>query len=347
MTSPEAAEELAQALSAVGLTVIRMGSTQAPPAIPTFSEYIAKASTAATPVQRESYRTYWRVTEQAWAARRLNEVTPIEISGLMNDHKQRAVRRSNWREGCGAARNLLHAIRCLYSYAEQDGLIRPSANPARKVKMPRRLESPRHALTPEQISDLGRVACETGDDVELDALIVRLHIETACRRGAVLRLSINDLSTDDSTVRLHHKGDVITWHPITPMLMRRLHKHFEHRGGTSAEAGDQVLRTRRGNPIGDRRYDNLHERFHTYLPWAAAKQVTSHWLRHTTLTFVEREFGEAVARRYAAHRDPGTTATPTYTKASLPECALALEAVTGQPHPLARRDVWNAAGSLE
>lgn len=108
------------------------------------------------------------------------------------------------------------------------------------------------------------------------------------------------------------------------------------RGGSSAKAKHRVLRTRSGNPITGRRYDNLHGRFRRYLPWADAKGVTVHWLRHTTLTFVEREFGEAVARRYAAHRDSGTTATPIYTKASLVECARALVAVTGQPHPLAR-----------
>ncbi|WP_280230910.1 site-specific integrase [Nocardia cyriacigeorgica] len=204
--------------------------------------------------------------------------------------------------------------------------------------MPTKLDSTRHALTPQQVADLGRVASQTGNDVELDALIVRLHVETACRRDAALRLQVQDLSLDDCTVLLHHKGGVDAWHPISPLLAQRLVEHVDHRGGTTAQAAQQVLRTRTGRPITSRRYDNLHGRFRSHLPWAAAKGVTVHWLRHTTLTFVEREFGEAVARRYAAHKDPGTTATPIYTKASLVECAHALVAATGQPHPLTQND---------
>ena len=45
---------------------------------------------------------------------------------------------------------------------------------------------------------------------------------------------------------------------------------------------------------------------------AAAQNVSTHWLRHTTLTWVERHFGYAVTRAYAGHsgkNDAGTTTT--------------------------------------
>ncbi|WP_433566606.1 hypothetical protein ACQP1O_16225 [Nocardia sp. CA-151230] len=66
--------------------------------------------------------------------------------------------------------------------------------------------------------------------------------------------------------------------------------------------------------------------------------MSAHWLRYTTLTFVEREFGYAVSRAYAGHLEPtyGDGATYTYVRASLSEIAEALTAVTGMPHPLAR-----------
>jgi hypothetical protein len=72
------------------------------------------------------------------------------------------------------------------------------------------------------------------------------------------------------------------------------------------------------------------------LPWVATQQISRHWLRHTTLTWVERNFGYAAARASAGHADnahAGTTAT--YVRASLPEIAAALAALTGEPHPLA------------
>ncbi len=57
---------------------------------------------------------------------------------------------------------------------------------------------------------------------------------------------------------------------------------------------------------------------------------------HTTLTWVERNFGYAVARAYAGHAESGNAGTTaTYVRANLPEVATALAALTGEPHPLA------------
>ena len=71
------------------------------------------------------------------------------------------------------------------------------------------------------------------------------------------------------------------------------------------------------------------------LPWVATQQISTHWLRHTTLTWVERNFGYAVARAYAGHTDSGNEpgATATYVRATLQEVAAALAALTGEPHP--------------
>jgi hypothetical protein len=54
------------------------------------------------------------------------------------------------------------------------------------------------------------------------------------------------------------------------------------------------------------------------------------------LTWVERNFGYAVARAYAGHTDSGsdTGATSTYVHASLAEVAATLATLTGDPHPL-------------
>jgi integrase/recombinase XerC len=63
---------------------------------------------------------------------------------------------------------------------------------------------------------------------------------------------------------------------------------------------------------------------------------------HTILTWVERNFGYAVARAYAGHTGSGseTGATATYVRASLAEVAAALAALTGEPHPLATGEGW-------
>ena len=91
-----------------------------------------------------------------------------------------------------------------------------------------------------------------------------------------------------------------------------------------------------------RRYDHLWRRIGQQLPWVAVQHVSTHWLRHTTLTWVERNFGYAVARAYAGHsarNDAGTTLT--YVRAEIPEVAAALAALTGEPHPLAAVTDWH------
>ena len=57
-----------------------------------------------------------------------------------------------------------------------------------------------------------------------------------------------------------------------------------------------------------------------------------HWIRHTTLTWVERNFGYAVAKAYAGHTDTGSDAgaTATYVRATSQEVAAALAALTGE-----------------
>jgi integrase/recombinase XerC len=97
---------------------------------------------------------------------------------------------------------------------------------------------------------------------------------------------------------------------------------------------EQLLRYADGRPIASRRYDHLWEWVGRQLPWAATQQISTHWLRHTTLTWVERNFGYAVAHAYAGHTGNSGDATGTYIRAGLPEIALALEAMTGEAHPL-------------
>lgn len=74
--------------------------------------------------------------------------------------------------------------------------------------------------------------------------------------------------------------------------------------------------------------------------------MTTHWLRHTTLTWVERNFSYAIARAYAGHFEHSgeVGATVTYVKAGIHEVATALAALTGEPHPLARQEILHAHG---
>jgi integrase len=224
-------------------------------------------------------------------------------------------------------------MRCLYKHAVADGHISEADNPARKVDKPRRLTSTRRAVPDARLAEINHIAATTGDDPTLDTLLLRLHTETACRRGGALALRPADLDPDQCLILLHEKGDTVRWQPVSPTLMAHLQQHARER---HAPPGGQLLRYPSGRPITYRRYDHLWLRIGKHLPWVATQQISTHWLRHTTLTWVERSFGYAVARAYAGHTGSDNDATTTtYVRANIHEVAGALAALTGEPHPVA------------
>jgi integrase/recombinase XerC len=180
---------------------------------PLIADYILRVSEAVSNGTRRVYSSYWKRVTTAWGSRRLTEVTALDISRLAEQARADAVRRANSTGGRGAAEHMLAALRCVYKYAVADGIIRPSDNPAARVTKPRRLPSTRRALPDDRLGEICRVAARTGNDPALDALLLRLHIETACRRGGALALTTQDLDAEQSLIRLHEKGGTIAGSP--------------------------------------------------------------------------------------------------------------------------------------
>jgi integrase len=181
-----------------------------------------------------------------WGSRRLDEPTPSEIRQLMTWVKTHVVARRNARGGRSAQEHLVAALRCLYQRAVEDGLIAEADNPARKVAKPRRLPSTRRAVPESRLAEINQAAATTGDDPELDTLLLRLHTETACRRGGALALRLADLDPDQCLVLLREKGETVRWQPVFPTLMARLVRHGQDR---HAPEGGQLLRYADGRPI--------------------------------------------------------------------------------------------------
>ena len=166
----------------------------AAPQVPTFADYIPQVSQAVSDGTHRVYATYWNRVVGAWGPRLITEPSPLEISQLAQDIKANIVPRRNARGGRSAAEHLIGALRCMYNHAVADGLLSEADNPAARVPKPRRLPSSRMALPASRLAEISTVAASTGDDPALDALIIRLHSETACRRGGALALTPQDLT---------------------------------------------------------------------------------------------------------------------------------------------------------
>ncbi|WP_280261932.1 site-specific integrase [Nocardia abscessus] len=262
----------------------------------------------------------------------MSEPTTREIEELMDAHQIRSRGRANSRGGESAAENLLSALRHIYKHAERDRLIDASSNPAAAARLPGRRAGKGDVLSSEQLREVIRVASSTGDDPELDELIVMLHIQTACDRQAVIDLALHDLDRDNCLVRLRTRGGGFHWHPVSPRLMAALGKHAERRGGEKVT--HRVLRKRNGRPISYRRYDGLWNRVRENLPWARELEVTTYSITETVRANVRQLFGETVERAYVGqhHED---TAVLTHLRGDIIE---ALMTITGEPHPLARTE---------
>ncbi|MEV7038399.1 site-specific integrase [Amycolatopsis sp. NPDC051061] len=305
---------------------------------PTFAEYIAKVERAVSPGARRTYQPYWRLLERVWSGRRLTDPTPTEIKELANHVQSAALVRRGSRGGRSAAEHFIAATRCLYRHAEIDRIISGEQNVARDVAKPVRLPSLRRALTPGQLAAVTAAAASGGTDPQLDSLLLRLHAETACRRGGALGIRSQDLDPDQCLVFLREKAGTSRWQPVSPTLMQAMIVLERQRGPAGPAA--QLLRYRNGRPITRRRYDSLWSRIGRVHPWVTRQGISTHWIRHTTLTWVERNFGYAIAEAYAGHTPratvPHATSTATYVKATLCEVATALAALTGEQHPLVR-----------
>ncbi|GAA3273463.1 tyrosine-type recombinase/integrase [Dactylosporangium vinaceum] len=328
----EAARILLDRLGMSPEDLLGLAAPQCP--APTFAEYIPVVAKAVPAGSRRAYSSYRDLILEAWPDRRLDEVKASEIEQLAEQIKANAVVRRNARGGRGAAENFITALRCIYRRAIADGHIEEGKNRALKVAKPRRLESTRRALTDAELAQINQATASTGNDPVLDSLLLRLRTETACRRGGTVALRPVDLDPDQCLIMLREKGGTVRWQPVSPTLKAHLQHYARER---LASSKGQLLRYADGSPITDRRYDHLWARIGAVLPWVETQQVTAHWLRYTTLTYVERNFGYAVAQAYAGHA-PGSGGsigvTVTYVRATLQEIVRALAALTGEPHPL-------------
>lgn len=329
-TDPDRIAEARRVLAALGVSAADLEER---PPVPTLDEYLPRVMGAVGPGLLRTYRPYWNRLSVAFGTRRLDAITATDIEELEYRVAANAAQRSSNRYGRSARESFIAAARAIYSRAIADDLLPAGSSPAHRVAKPRRLPSTRRALTVTELDQINMVARSSGNDPVLDALLLRLHTETACRRGGALGLRVCDLDSTECLLRLREKGQTVRWQPISPPLAQALVRLASTRG--SGRPGTNLLRYRDGRPLTYRRYDNLWSRVRGELPWAAAQGVSTHWLRHTTLTWVERNFGYGVARAYAGHTDRAGAATTTYIKADVQAVAGALAAMTGHPHPLA------------
>ena len=219
-----------------------------------------------------------------------------------------------------------------------DGHITRRDNPARKVAKPRRLPSTRRAVPDTRLAEINHVAATTGNDPALDALLLRLHTETACRRGGALALQPGRSRRRP----MPHPAPRERRHrPLATRITNADGATYStHADQRAAPPDGQLLRYADGRPITS---PPLRPPLgpHRHAPSLGRHPTDQHPLaspHHPDLGRTQfRLRRRPRLRRTHRQRRAGTTAT--YVRANLHEVAAALAALTGEPHPLAANGV--------
>lgn len=295
-----------------------------------------------------TYETHWRRLERIHGDKPVSDLDQEMIEAFaemaqdtaLETHKKsnatRIAKNLTPREFTGGrSHNLaLDAVSVIMSYAVSKKYI--PDNPVKGIQRTAKAASKRRGLTHNQVEEVMNTALNGGNDPILDYILLWTLLETAARIGGLLKLQLGDIQMEEGrcVLDLHEKRDTQRLQPITRELHDALVELATTRG--SSKSTDPVFRYHpdsqgRANPMQAKRFETLWRRISSQLPWVEEKGVSSHWLRHTTVTWIDRAFNPTMAQAYAGHSPANVTAG--YSAPTPEELAAAHAALTGTSNP--------------
>ena len=332
----------------------------------TIADLVAKANASMTTNTRRTYLGYMQLLADGDPSltgpaglpgagighRGADEVLPSHLERALQGVDQRAARRAKARaeqraaaersvrrtNGDGARYNAIGAWRRLFEVGIRDRHLAAGMNPASKLKKPKRKKGgARMALEDKLYQDMFALLSSTGDDPELDELILRFLDITGARQEGVLNLRLQDIDRSECTVLLREKFETDVDQPVPDWFIEEL-LEFAHRRG-AVNRGDGLPQAGRAGALQADREASLQLRLLRQLQssftWADDMQVTAHTLRHHATTKVQRHAGSAVSTAFARHALVETN--DIYTEASQREVAQAVIDLHGGDHPWLHR----------
>lgn len=281
--------------------------------VPTVEMVLPSVLDACPRPSRQLYGRYLRRLVEKSAGARLDEIDGVLLEQWAVEIREEAAMSGRGRGGYSAQEHFLTASRFLFGWAVRRGVL--SRNPTTGVRTPRRRNSRRRALTEAELRAVVTTALRTSDDPALDELLFGFVRETAARREGVLNARLSGINPLVGSIVLDEKNDQTREIPISTDLAAALAAHAAGRH----PGCDRAFHYRDGTCLTVRRFDSLFRRVQRELPWARNQGVSLHWIRHTTLTDVDRVAGSRVASAYAGHADGNHGVIGVYTKASFAE----------------------------
>lgn len=323
-----------------GLKLLRAPADGAAVAeITTVSDYITKIRKNLSAGTISSWGRYLDAMCDQWGERPLEDILPSDVAALSRYARIHAVRRRH-HQGTSASEHAVAAARHVFGSALRDGLV--TRNVALAVPKPPRGESERYALSIAQTDELiaiaaaapgvGRRSVHTpvgalgSERSERMTWMLRWFLETGSRREGLLDLEPGRVRAATRTVMVIEKGRKPRTLPISAELATEL-----------ADPGSSLYGWSR------RRLETDWNYLREVSEWGAELAISSHWLRHSAITRLERASSFTVAAAWAGH-SLSSIVTSTYVRVGLPDLVCAWMAMTGLPHPLHDCDPTGRAG---
>jgi integrase/recombinase XerD len=211
-----------------------------------------------------------------------------------------------------AAASVRRRYACLRAFfafcAERDGFADPFAT--FKLQLPRRKRLPRTLSRPEIVSLMGSLRfiadARESDDAVL-ATAVSLMVATGIRVGELCRLTLDDLSPDGATCRVHGKGSRDRVVFVGDRALRReLRTLVTARRRAAPAALGALFVNRHGAPM---KPQSIRSRLRRYARQVGlTRRVTPHMLRHTAATLlIETGVDIRFVQRLLGHSSIATT----------------------------------------
>jgi site-specific recombinase XerD len=281
--------------------------------VPSVGELLADALRACPTPSRSLYAYYLRELAARSGTLQLSDIDGFLLEQWGLDVRTAAAASSRGTHGYAAQEHFINAARFFFSWCVRAGYL--NASPAAELRVPARRPNRRRALTEAELAAVLGAATATSADPELDELLLAFVRETAARREGVLNARVTEVNDLVASIILDEKGDKMREMPITRELAAAMRAH----AGARHSGCERVFHYRSGACLTRRRIESMFARVQRELPWARAMGVSLHWLRHTTLTDVDRLAGSRVAAAYAGHSDAATGVIGAYTKVSFEE----------------------------
>jgi len=143
----------------------------------------------------------------------------------------------------------IRALKRLFNWLASEGLL--SDNPARRVRLPRLPTTAPKAVSLEDARRLLQAARESGEEWEQkrNVALLLFLLDTGCRLGGVVGLTLDDLDLERRVARVQEKGGQWRFVFLSDTTVKALRTWIEARDRIAVDAGNALWVARGGRAL--------------------------------------------------------------------------------------------------